>query len=199
MGVLGEPLFYRRDQVDLDAVLRHNGAQLRDVVDRIPEREFSSKTDGQIAAEIAEQQKITPLEIHLDQATPHVEETRVEVRNDFHFGRNASVAGLKATKAIPFTGDSQLWALRTNPFDLNPPRAVVQGGRLIIGIEVPAQQADEAKRYIDDAIARLPQYLEWQRAQIEGYNKGLASQAMPWIQQRRARLCQADDLLKKLQ
>lgn len=200
MSVLGELLFYRRDQVDLDAVLRHNVTLLRDVIDRIPEREFSSKTDDEIAAEVAESQKIIPLEVHFDKATPNVEETRVEVHDQFGFGRgNASVPGLKATKAIPFTGDAKLWFLRTNPFNMNPPHGLVQGGKLIIGIEVPAQQAEEAKRYIDGVIASLPEYLGWQRAQIENYNKTLASQAFPWIQQRRGRLSQANDLLKKLQ
>jgi len=62
----------------------------------------------------------------------------------------------------------------------------------------PAQQANEAKQYIDETIAKLPEYLERQRAQIEPYNNGIAGNAVALIVQRRSRLSQASDLLNKL-
>ncbi len=61
MAVLGEILFYRRDQVTLDHVLRHEVELLREKVDKVPEKFFSEKSDEEIAAHIATENAIIPL------------------------------------------------------------------------------------------------------------------------------------------
>jgi hypothetical protein len=200
MAVLGELLFYRRDQVDLDTVLRARSEHLRKKIDGLPDRTFHEKTDHEIAQNLADSEAIEPLKLDFDNAQAAVSEVQVEVHDDYGFDRGpVRVAGLRATKSIPFTGDRELWRLRTNPFDLNPPRGEVRDQNLVIGIEVPVQQADQAKRYIDDTITALPEWLGRSRAQVEAYNAGIAARTMPIVQQRRARLGQAADLLKKLQ
>jgi hypothetical protein len=197
MAALGELLFYRRDQAGLDDVLRHQVELLQGRVDALPDNFFSEKSDAEIAAHVAGEAALKPLVVDFAAATPSVQETTVEVRDMFERG-TVRVAGLKATKAIPFTGDPELWRLRTNPFNMNPPRGEIRSGKLIIGIEVPAQEADQAARYIDDAIAQIPEYLQRQEAQIAQHNESLATQAMRWITIRRQRLGSAADLLKKL-
>lgn len=198
MAVLGELVFYRRDQVDLDTVLRHQLELLRGKVDALSDIFFSEKTDEEIANHIAQSEAIQPLSVDFAAATPNVRETQVEVQDRFGFERGSvRVAGLEASKSIPFTGDAKLWHLRTNPYNLNPPHGKVQGNKLVIGISVPAQQADEAKRYIDDTVAQIPEYLARQAAQIAQHNASLPAQAMQWIRLRRERLGTASDLPKK--
>lgn len=200
MAALGELLFYRRDQVDLDTILRAQAEQLRTKIDALPDRTFQEKTDQEIANELAVSEAIAPLVVDFDKAQAAVSEVQLEVHDRFGFDRGpVRVAGLRATKTIPFTGDRDLWRLRTNPYNMNPPRGDVKGESVVIAIEVPAQQADEAKRYIDDTIAALPEYLERSRAQVEAHNARIAATAMPLLQGRRGRLGQASDLLKKLQ
>ncbi|WID99677.1 hypothetical protein QO058_30210 (plasmid) [Bosea vestrisii] len=199
MTVLGELLFYRRDQVDLDAILRHHAELLRQHVDKLSDKLFSEKSDDEIAELVAKEATIKPLEVDFAAAKPSVEETQVEVHDRYGFNRGPTrVPGLKATKAIPFKGDPDLWRLRTNPFNMNPPRGDIRGGNLIVGITVPAQQANEAAKYIEDTINQIPEYLARQAAQIEPHNAGLAGQAMQWVKARRQRLGSAADLLKKL-
>ena len=199
MSVLGDLLFYRRDQVGLDDVLRHQIEQLRGRIDALPERYFSERSDDEIAAHVAKQEAIEPLVVDFAAAEASVRELQVEVRDQFGFEREPIRApGLEATKSIPFKGDTNLWHLRTNPWSMNPPRGEVRGDRLIIGISVPAHQAHEAARYIEDAITQIPEYLQRQEAQIARHNASLAAQAMQWIQLRRQRLGAASDLLKKL-
>jgi hypothetical protein len=199
MAVLGELLFFRRDQVDLDTMLRAQRAQLLKKVDGLPDRTFQEKTDQEIAQDLAFSEVVEPLKADFDKAQAAVSEVQVEVHDRFGSDRGpVRVAGLRATKSIPFAGDRELWRLWTNPYNLNPPRGDVRGQNLVIGIDVPAQQADEAKRYIDATIAALPEWLAWSRTQVEAYNASIAATAMPIIQQRRARLGQASDLLKKL-
>ncbi len=199
MAVLGELLFYRHDQVGLDDVLRHQLGLLRGQVDELPDKLFAGKTDEEVAAHVAAKCAIEPLKLDLAAAKASVEEVQVEVHDRWGFERGpVRVPGLRATKSIPFTGEEDLWRLRTNPWNMNPPRGDVRGRNLVIGIEVAVQQADEAAKYIEDTIAQLPEYLQRQEAQLAPYNSGLAGNAMQWIKMRRSRLGTANDLLKKL-
>jgi hypothetical protein len=199
MAVLGELLFYRRDQVDLDDVLRRQVELLRNCADALPDKLFADKTDEEIAAQIAAETTIQSLKVDLAAAKASVQEVQIEVHDRWGYERGSvRVPGLKATKAIPFTGERDLWHLRTNPYNLNPPHGEVRGDKLIIGIEVVAHQADEAAKYIEDTIAQIPEYLQRQEVQLATHNAGLAGHAMQWIKMRRRRLGTADDLLKKL-
>ncbi|MDF3813229.1 MULTISPECIES: hypothetical protein [Rhodopseudomonas] len=199
MAVLGELLFYRRDRVGLDDVLRHQVDLLRGRVDELPDELFANNTDEEVAAHVAGKCAIQSLKLDLAAAKANVEEVQVEVHDRWGYERGPiRVPGLRATKSIPFTGEEDLWRLRTNPWNMNPPRGDIRGRNLIIGIEVAAQQADEAAKYIEDTIAQLLEYLQRQAAQLAPYNAGLAGNAMQWIKMRRARLGTANDLLKKL-
>jgi hypothetical protein len=199
MAALGDLLFYRRDQVGLDDVLRQQVELLRGKVDDLSEKYFSQKSDDEIADHLAREHAMQPLMVDFSAAKASVRETQVEMHDQFGFGRGPiHVPGLLATKSVPFKGDPDLWRLRTNPFNMNPPRGEVRGNTLVIGISVPAQQADEAARYIDQTIAQIPEYLQRQEAQIAQHNASLGAQAMQWIRARRQRLGSASDLLKKL-
>ncbi len=199
MSALGNLLFWRRDQVGLDDFLRYQVDLLREQVDALPDKRFSVKSDDEIAAELAADHAIQPLIVDFGAAKAGVQETQIEVQDQFGFNRGPiRVPGLMATKSIPFSGDPGLWHLRTNPFTMNPPRGEIRGNMLVIGISVPTQQADEGARYIEQTIAQLPEYLQRQEAQIAQHNRSFAQHAMQWIKARRQRLGSASDLLKKL-
>lgn len=199
MAVVGELLFYRRDQFDLDTALRGQIESLRQRVDKLPDRFFADKSDDEIADIIAKEAAIKPLDVDFAAARPSVEETQVEVNDRFGFERGPTrVPALRATNTIPFKGDANLWRLRTNPFDMNPPHGEVRGGNLTVGITLPAQQAEGAAAHIEDTIKRIQEYLARQVDQIEKHNAGIAGAAIQAIKLRRQRLGSAADLLKKL-
>jgi len=198
VSYLGDLLFVRRDRVDLDTVLRHRGDVLiRELVDRIPASAFASQTDEQVAQEVYNEASMKPLDVAFDKAKAAVEEVLLDVTTVF--GERARVRGLRATKTIPFIGSPDLWQLQTNPFDLNPPHGSVRGQTVIVGIDVREQESEQAKHYINDTITKMKTYLERQTAQIAAYNQALPTKIAPVIQQRRARMGSASDLLKKLQ
>jgi hypothetical protein len=123
MAALGDLLFYRRDQVGLDDVLRRQVELLPGNVDALPDKLFSEKSDQDIAQYLAKEHAVEPLSVDFAAAKPNVQETQVEVHDQFGFNRGPIRApGLLATKSIPFKGDPALWRLRTNPFNMNPQR-----------------------------------------------------------------------------
>jgi hypothetical protein len=60
-AALGDLLFYCRDQVGLDDVLRQGIGPLRGYVDALPDGIFSEKSDDEIAAHLAKEHAIQPL------------------------------------------------------------------------------------------------------------------------------------------
>jgi hypothetical protein len=198
MAVLGGLLFFRRDGVDLDHMLRHQGdAVIRGLIERLPDADFDSRSDEELVVQITASTRVQPLEVAFDKATADVKEVTLDI-NDM-FGDRARVKGLRATKKIPFTGDRNLWELRTNPYDTNPPRGEVMGQAVVIGMEVPEHEAGQAASYIDDTIARMKEYLERQRTQIAAFNASLPARVPAHIHRRRSSRGKAAELLKKLQ
>jgi hypothetical protein len=199
MPVLGDLLFYRRDQVDLDHILRHQVELLSRKVDALPDKLFSAKSDDEIAAQVAKDAAVEPLQVDFASAVANVREVEVEVHDRFRYDRDTvRVPGLEATKAIPFKGDKELWHLKTNPWGMNPPRGDVRRDTVVIGISVPTQESEAAAKYIEETIAMIPEYLQHQKTQIDAHNAGLAGHALQWVKMRRGRLSQASVLLKNL-
>lgn len=58
MAALGDLLFYRRDQVGLDDVLRQQIGLLRSYVDALSDKVFSEKSDDEIAAHLAKEHAV---------------------------------------------------------------------------------------------------------------------------------------------
>lgn len=198
MSYVGDLLFFRRDGVDLDAVLRHRAdVKVREWVDAIPESAFANQTDEQLTQEVYKKANLMPLDVAFDKATAGVAEVSFETNNIF--GDRARVKGLRATKSIPFAGEPDLWHLLTNPHDMNPPHGSVNGQTVVIGMDVREQEGEQAKAHINDTIARIKTYLDRQAAQLDTFNKGVSARIKTVVHQRRARLGNAADLLKKLQ
>lgn len=196
MAVIGELLFYNGNGPDLGDVLRHQASQgLSQAVDAIPEAEFANHTDEELALRTAERVAMQPLKVEFDKAEPQVAPTTVTVRD---FGQMITVKGYRVTKTIPFSGNPQLWALRTNPANFSPPRGEVRRGQLVIGIELPEAQAERAAEELDRTVVDIREYLGWQAAQIQQHNATLRGQALPLIQRRRAYLSKGAALLDSL-
>lgn len=200
MAVLGDLLFYRSDMAGLGDVLRHKVEELRAAVDALPDTAFAQKSDAELAAHVAREQTLAPLVVDFASAKAAVVETDVEIRDQFGFrgGGSISVPGLQATKTIPFTGDPDLWQFHAGSFSMDPPRGEVRPNVLVIGMSVPAQQADHAAQYIEQTIAQLPATIAQQKVLIDEHNASLAGKAMTWILARRQRQDVASDLLRKL-
>jgi hypothetical protein len=196
MAIIGELLFYNGNSLDLGDVLRHQASQgLSQAVDAIPEADFAKHTDEELALRTAERASMRPLTVEFDKAEPQVTPTTVTVRD---FGQMITVKGYRITKAIPFSGDPQLWQLKTNPANFNPPRGEVRRGQLVIGIELPEAQAERAAEELDRTVAGIREYLGWQGAQIQQHNATLREQALPLIQRRRVYLSKGAALLDSL-
>ncbi len=198
MGAVGELLFWRRDGVDLDAVLRHQGgARIAQAVEGLSEQDIREAADEVLVQAVVARKRISPLAVNWDEGKANVTEIMLDTTN--MFGEPVRVKGLRATKTFLFSGDADLWHLRTNPYDFNPPRGVVTGRTLTVGLEVRDHEGDQATAHIESSVRSIKEWLQRQEAQVALYNAAIPARALSLIAKRRETLGKVSDLLKKLQ
>jgi hypothetical protein len=199
VSVIGEFLFYNSNHAGIDDAIRAQEPKLREMVDRLPDRDFDSQSDDELTARIVEEARFDPLVVDFEGATKNVRETTTEVRDSFGWDRETvQVPAFEVTKTIPFTGDANIWRLMTGQWSTSMPRGEVRGKTLIVGITVPTQRAEEAKAYLDSTIDEIKEYVPRQKALIDAYNDSLPARVAPLVAARRSRRSAAADLLAKL-
>jgi hypothetical protein len=199
VSVIGEPLFYNANGAGIDDAIRTQEPKTRAMVDQIADRVFDSQSDEEIIAKIVAEARFDPLVVNFEGAVANVEETTLEVRDSFGWERGTvPVPAFRVTKAIPFTGDAGIWRLMTGQWSSSMPHGEVRGDKLIVGIVVRTQQADEAKAYLDRTIEQIGKYVPRQKAQIDAYNESLPGLVRPLVELRRNRRGAAAELLGKL-
>jgi hypothetical protein len=199
MSIIGDMLFYRRDGASISDYARHFQQQLRPAVDKVAQGVFDRKTDDEIVEIVAAEMRLQPLEVDFDNVEKDVQETTMEVHDQFGFGDGPiEVPALRATKSIPFKGDAGLWTVGTGTWSSSMPQGEVVGNRLVVGLVVRTDRQADAKPHLDRTIQDIQQYLAQQRVQIDAYNDSLPGQIRPLVEERRKRRGAASALLDEL-
>ena len=199
MSIIGGLLFYNSKHADIGDLARHNIGKLREAVNGVSQNVFDAKSDAEVVDLVIKEMRVDPLVVHFDAAQKDVQETTMEIRDDFGFGDGPiQVPALRATKSMPFSGDRNLWEFMTGSWSTSMPQGEVTGNRLIVGMIVRADRAAEAKAHIDRTIEEIKGYVTKQRAQIDAYNDSLPGHILPLVEERRKRRGAASALLNEL-
>ena len=116
---------------DLQSVLANQLTKVNDAVLKIDQRRFNDETDDQLAAFVASQLVVSPLELYEDQIEVSSRDAKVDVRYDmiriiFDKSRPVYVDGIEVVYHLPYSGDMELLKCRPSTYTLNPPRAVIE-------------------------------------------------------------------------
>lgn len=197
-------------EFDLDATMRN---QLKDVsgkVGTIPRDQFLSTSEETLHEHLFSSMSPEPLILYEDRMEMEEEEVNIDVTNDpmrNPFGDRGPILipGIKVTVSIPWTGEAQLWNMKTNPYNLNPPsgRIRMKDNKGIGYLDISAgQSSDEPqinlKTEIDNAIENVKKCVERQKVQIEQHNKELSREIGEAIQRRRENLKKNEGLSELL-
>ncbi|MEW6356651.1 MAG: TIR domain-containing protein [Planctomycetota bacterium] len=181
-------------QHDLREVLNAQIARVNDTVLGIDPWRFDNETDDLLAASIASQLVVSPVELLEDKIYVSAIDAKVDVSYDpnrFIPDRSCPfyVDGLDVTYHLPFAGDRELLRCRPNTFTLNPPRAVLASSQ---ELAFPYDQANRdvaaTKLLFQQDIGALKQWLSWVNQQVKDYNASLETTVRGRIQQRRQEL-----------
>ncbi len=198
MQPVGSHLFVRPDRASLHMWLEAYARQeIAKAVDALPDGAFGTRTNEELAIQIAGDLAVAPLVVAWDHAEREV--TEHTIREQDSFGRGMMQRkGLRGVKKYSYTGPSVLWQLLPSTYSSNLPQAQISGQFLIIGVEMNEQEANQAPAFLDAQVGSIKVYLERQGSDLAAFNSSLPNRIHPYIQERRARLNKAAELLKRL-
>ena len=189
---------------DLRAVLEAQLNKVNDAVLAIPADRFEAETDDLLAASVASQLVVSPLELLENQISVAAADARVDVRWDpnravFDRSQPALVDGLEVTYHLPFLGEPQLLKCQPSTGTLNPPRAVLGSSH---ELTFPYDQANRdvagTKPLFQQDLATIRQWISWVNQQVNEYNASLETRVRGRVEQRRQELTKTSSDLASL-
>lgn len=187
-------LFYESNLYDF---LQTQLAGVQARVDGIGVEQFLASSDEQIVEHVGSSMEIVPLELYEERKTMEQWESQIDVTgNQRYLGRRDGgrllVPGQQVIVYVPFTGNAQLWKMRPNHFNHNPPRALIKWGgsdghgTLEITLTLTADtEADTCQKALDGTLKNVRFYLTAQKEMIEQHNRSLPDLVRQAVAQRR--------------
>lgn len=129
---------------------------------------------------LAVEHSIAPVELVESDISVDAEEAQVDVsgdpmRNMFARRGPVYIAGQRIRYIVPFRGDPMIFRCRTSSFDLNPPRAQIEGREVVFEFLVPLETVPQTKVRFEEQLKSVKQYLEWGKADVVGHNAQIRS------------------------
>ena len=184
---------YLFSEYDLRQILEHRLKTISDKVISLPKGTFETQTDEQIAARVASELVVEPLEFIETEISVDSRDVKVDVSRDFNraiFDRSQPffIDGIEVSYHLPFQGEANLLKCRGSQFTLNPPRAVIERNELVYPYQVPGRDIASTKARFEEDMRALRQWLPWTNGPVEQYNASLEQQVRQRVAQRRADL-----------
>ena len=153
---------------------------------------------------IADPMFIEPLMIYEDGMNQEPQEIQIDVqgwpgRCTFRDGP-CMVPGTKLVISLPFSGDSRLWKLQPDTYMPGAyPHGIVLGSNLEMVFEQPNDVPPETfLREYEQNLKYIREYLNWQKNEIEKFNKDLPNSIRSLIEARKMRLSKHEVLAKTI-
>ncbi|MFJ4623026.1 hypothetical protein [Streptomyces sp. NPDC088812] len=172
---------------DLDDSLRHQLGKIANAVMGWNEDRLLATPDRDVIEELLEEFRIEAPAIDRDGITLERSEDRLIAEHQF--GEHVRVTQRVVTISVPFTGLRDVFSLRPNQFNFNPPRGEVLNNELRIHWTGPTGQTPQQVRQgLDLQITDIERWLGWAAVQIRAYNGQAEQQATKEVQARKASL-----------
>lgn len=190
-------------KVDWFSVCEHQRRSFLQAVDGYDgERLLNTSTDD-LAAYFAKKFEIDVPVLHNDLISADQREAQIDVSQDpMRFIRDRSrpvhVAGTLIEVEVPYTGDSEVFFIQPTTFSMNPPRAEVAQGKIVLRVQGTNLDAANVKRQIDGTLGEIREHLERLRQTASDFNQALYGQAVQRIEDRKKKLLADRSLVANL-
>lgn len=128
---------------DLGQSLQNTQQKMREEIETLDGNRLLNTPVTDLVTYFVEKHKIEPITLLKENWYADTKEVRVDVRYDpmrwiDDKSKPALVAGERTEVRIPFEGEADLFYSRSNTYNMNPPRAVIQGNELVLRYEMPS-------------------------------------------------------------
>lgn len=179
----GNPLFYANN---LDQYLRSQLAGLEAHLSKNVQSRHLAESDDEIVTRLLPEARVGALKVDFENPIRDVQEAQVQVSDQFR-GGSITIAGVRATKSFPYTGDQALFDMKPNRFTMRLPYGIVSRTHVILTYEGRSDQ-DAIKREFADTEGVLKFYVEASSQQVEAHDAVLPDMLLTAVQRRRAQL-----------
>lgn len=188
----------------LSEAMRHYEEEVRKAAAGFSKAEFS-KPIPELAAELASKYTLEVPSVDKKNIEVLATEVEVEVRSGYSrrdswmsggSGSYQKKAAIEVT--VPIVGDTGMLALRPNSYDSNPPRGKVEQSAVMFTVIQGAEGEEKIKREIDERVASIEKYLDWQAGTIAGHAESMLVVATRALEARKQQLEASDDVVSKL-
>ena len=180
---------------DMSAVLDSQRAALRQRVEELGAEYISGVDEAELAKSLADQFRIDVPTLQLGERSIEPREERRSEQGDFGpFQYTVNVY----TVRIPFTGEAVVFNFQPNQFDLNRPRATIDGQEVMIVLEQKHPDATALNYQLQQTTASIEKYLSWLREMTEPFNAQLVDFARNAITRRKQKVEKDTDVLAAL-
>lgn len=160
---------------------------------KLPAELFSKDLDEGMLEKLAVEHAIAPIELQESEISVDAEEAEVDVsrdpmRNMFRRPGPLYIAGQRVRYIIPFSGDPIIFQCRPSSFNLNPPRAQIEGSEVVFEYLVPLEAVPQTRRRFEEELASLKQHLDAARRDVTSHNAQIRSTIDAAWKQRREQL-----------
>jgi hypothetical protein len=188
-------------EMDLNELIQNQISRALFAVEETdPEELLHKPVEDQVDVIVKHFQLIVPIlsedEAYADQPT----ETFVQL-NDY--GRQIRLAATRYVTHFPFTGQQGLFRHYPATRGLQHPEATIRDGEIVIALvsyNTPAVQVtvEDLDKEIAKTVDGIKQFMEWQRPQVEAYNKELRDKARRKIEERKSRILETRQIAASL-
>jgi hypothetical protein len=184
---------YLFSKYDLHKVTANIEGKMGAEIDGLPETQILGTAPDALARYFAEKHRLDAPQLHEDQITVDLIETRADVSRDpGRFIRDRSgpfyVPATEFRYHVPFTGEGDLFRCQGNQISLNPPRAEIKDGQLVFSFVRTDANSDAVKGEFDQLLNHTKELLVGIVGHTEAFNSQLEAKALGRISARRDRL-----------
>jgi hypothetical protein len=188
-----QPLFTKGS---LPASLAARSGELQRSIETIARNEILSVSEEDLVVHLISRFKVNELQLHRDRA--HLEQAEIQINlsgdpwRDVLPGSPAKVPGIQVSVVVPFSGDAELFRLRSNQWSTSVPRARVGSDEIVLGYAERQIDADAMRSRIERYLDHIEQWIRFQSGPINDFNSQLDQRARELIAARRERWLTAE-------
>lgn len=178
---------------DLRSAMDGNERKMYSEIEQYDPNKLLNTSTDDLAKYFVEKFLIAPVELDENNICVDQGETKIDVSHDFlrsfyNDGRPQLVTGVAFTLEVPFTGESDLFQFHPSTFNLNPPRAQIQGNILYITTTSIDKSAETIKSDLSRQLDSIKEYLSYIKHDLEPWNSTLYTKAFGKINSRKEKL-----------
>jgi hypothetical protein len=188
---------------DLRGTLDQHVQKARDAVASLSASQVAGDAGKSVIDELENEYGVAPLKLFEEGVAIEYEEVKIDVSRDpmrsvFDRSRPCYIPGQRVRYVVPFEGDPKLWECKPSTFNLNPPRAKVEGTDLVFQFEVPNNEVSRTRQYFDSELSNVKQWIQYGVVDVESHNQRLGQLLRDALARRREQLGQAAEQIQSL-